>query len=48
MPAVEFWSLSTIHLAVEALATVAFALSGLIDGARKKLDAVGVLSLIHI
>ena len=42
MPAVEFWSLSTIHLAVEALATVAFALSGLIEGARKKLDAVGV------
>ncbi|RYF35762.1 MAG: trimeric intracellular cation channel family protein [Comamonadaceae bacterium] len=42
MPTPEFWSLSAIHLVVEALATLAFALSGLIEGARKKLDAVGV------
>lgn len=42
MPIPELWSLAAIQLAVEALATVAFALSGLIEGARKKLDAVGV------
>ena len=38
----ELWSLSTAQLGLEAVATVAFALSGLIEAARKKLDAVGV------
>jgi uncharacterized membrane protein YeiH len=38
----EAWSLSTAQLAVEVAATLAFALSGLIEGARKRLDAVGV------
>lgn len=37
-----WWTLSTAQLAVEALAIVAFALSGVIEGARKRLDAVGV------
>lgn len=34
--------LAWLHTAVEALATVAFALSGLLAAARKRLDAVGV------
>ncbi|MBI3156287.1 MAG: trimeric intracellular cation channel family protein [Burkholderiales bacterium] len=38
----EWWTLSTAQLAVEALAIVAFALSGVIEGARKRLDVVGV------
>src|SRR5690349_10754243 len=35
-------TLSHAQLAVEAVATVAFALSGVIEGARKRLDAVGI------
>lgn len=35
-------SLSHTQTAVEAIATVAFALSGVIEGARKRLDAVGI------
>lgn len=38
----EAWTLSAAQLAVEVAATLAFALSGLIEGARKRLDAVGV------
>lgn len=34
--------LAWLHTAVEALATLAFALSGLLAAARKRLDAVGV------
>jgi uncharacterized membrane protein YeiH len=37
-----FWSASFAQLAVESVATVAFALSGLLAAARKKMDAVGV------
>ncbi len=36
------WALSHTQIAVEAVATIAFALSGLIEGARKRLDAVGI------
>lgn len=36
------WSLSHAQVAMEAAATVAFALSGLLEAARKRLDAVGV------
>ena len=36
------WALSHTQTAVEAVATVAFALSGVIEGARKRLDAVGI------
>ncbi len=35
-------SLSQALVAIEAMATIAFALSGLIEAARKRLDAVGV------
>ena len=36
------WALSQAQVAVEVVATIAFALSGLIEGARKRLDAVGI------
>jgi uncharacterized membrane protein YeiH len=36
------WALSHTQFAVEAVATLAFALSGVIEGARKRLDAVGI------
>ena len=42
MPDTTWWSLSSALVAMEALAAGAFALSGLIEGARKRLDAVGV------
>jgi uncharacterized membrane protein YeiH len=38
----EVFTLSNTQTAIEAAATVAFALSGLIEAARKRLDAVGV------
>ena len=36
------WALSHTQLAIEVVATLAFALSGVLEGARKKLDAVGI------
>ena len=42
MPALSFWTLSNAQVTIEAVATLAFALSGLIEGARKRLDVVGV------
>jgi uncharacterized membrane protein YeiH len=36
------WALSRSQIAVEVVATIAFALSGVIEGARKRLDAVGI------
>ncbi len=42
MPSAPIWALSHAQVAVEVVATVAFALSGLIEGARKRLDAVGI------
>lgn len=41
MPPVE-WSLSHAQTVIEAAATVAFAASGLLEAARKRLDVVGV------
>lgn len=41
MSAIETWG-ETLRLLVELLGTGAFALSGLLEAARKKLDAVGV------
>ena len=41
MNTVQQWG-QTLHLVVELLATVAFALSGIMEAARKRLDAVGV------
>jgi uncharacterized membrane protein YeiH len=37
------WALSQAQVVIEAMAIVAFALSGLIEAARKRLDAVGVV-----
>ena len=37
------WSLTQAQVLIEAAAIVAFALSGLIEAARKRLDAVGVV-----
>lgn len=42
MPITTLWTLSNAQVAIEAVATLAFALSGLIEGARKRLDVVGV------
>ena len=39
----SWWTLSNAQLAIEAVATIAFAASGLIEAARKRLDAVGVV-----
>ena len=43
MASPAWWTLSYAQLAIEAVATVAFAVSGLIEAARRKLDAVGVV-----
>lgn len=43
MPAAAGWTLSHAQVAIESLAIVAFALSGLVEAARKRLDAVGVV-----
>ena len=42
LPLSQVLSLSHAQIAIEAAATLAFALSGLIEAARKRLDAVGV------
>lgn len=42
MPTAVPWALSQTQIAVEVVATIAFALSGVIEGARKRLDAVGI------
>lgn len=38
----NWWSLSTAQVAIELVATLAFALSGVLAAARARLDAVGV------
>ena len=42
------WSLSTAQIAIEAAAILAFAVSGLLEAARKKLDAVGVCMVVGL
>lgn len=42
MPSASLWPLSGAAFAIEAVAIVAFALSGVLAAARKHLDAVGV------
>src|SRR5687767_12637700 len=42
LPLFQVLLLSNAQIAIEAAATLAFALSGLIEAARKRLDAVGV------
>ena len=41
MEKVQFWG-ETLRLVVELAATAAFTLAGIMEGARKQLDAVGV------
>jgi len=43
MPSIPILTLSNAQTVIEASATVAFALSGLLEAARKRLDAVGVV-----
>ncbi|MDM0067987.1 trimeric intracellular cation channel family protein [Variovorax sp. J31P207] len=43
LPLSTVLSLSNAQIAIEAAATLAFAISGLIEAARKRLDAVGVV-----
>jgi len=43
MPEAGDWGLTQAQVVIEAAAIVAFALSGLIEAARKRLDAVGVV-----
>lgn len=43
MPDAGDWGLTQAQVVIEAAAIVAFALSGLIEAARKRLDAVGVV-----
>jgi uncharacterized membrane protein YeiH len=43
MPDAGGWGLTQAQVVIEAAAIVAFALSGLIEAARKRLDAVGVV-----
>jgi uncharacterized membrane protein YeiH len=42
------WALSHTQIVVEVVATAAFALSGVIEGARKRLDAVGICVVICV
>ena len=42
------WTLTTAQIAIEAAAILAFAVSGLLEAARKKLDAVGVCIVVGL
>ena len=42
------WTLSTTQLAVETAAILAFAASGLLEAARKKLDVVGICVVVGL
>jgi uncharacterized membrane protein YeiH len=44
----EVLTLSNTQIAIEAAATVAFALSGLIEAARKRLDVVGICMVMGL
>ena len=44
----EVLTLSNTQIAIEAAATVAFALSGLIESARKRLDVVGIFMVMGL
>lgn len=44
----EVLTLSNTQIAIEAAATVAFALSGLIEAARKRLDVVGIFMVMGL
>lgn len=42
------WTLSTAQVVVEAAAILAFAISGLLEAARKKLDVVGICVVVGL
>lgn len=42
------WTLSTTQIAVETAAILAFAVSGLLEAARKKLDVVGICVVVGL
>jgi uncharacterized membrane protein YeiH len=42
------WTLTSAQIAIEAAAILAFAVSGLLEAARKKLDAVGVCMVVGL
>lgn len=42
------WTLSTAQVAIEAAAILAFATSGLLEAARKKLDVVGICVVVGL
>lgn len=42
------WTLSTAQIAIEAAAILAFATSGLLEAARKKLDVVGICVVVGL
>ena len=44
----DAWTLPTAQIAIEAAAILAFAVSGLIEAARKKLDPVGVCIVVGL
>lgn len=46
--ALQVWSLSAAQTLIEAAAILAFALSGLLEAARKKLDIVGVCTVVGL
>ena len=45
---VDAWTFSKTQIAVEAAAIIAFAVSGLLEAARKKLDVVGVCVVVGL
>ena len=46
--ALQAWSLSSAQTLIEAAAILAFAVSGLLEAARKKLDIVGVCTVVGL
>ena len=44
----ESWTFSTTQIAIEAAAILAFAVSGLLEAARKKLDVVGICVVVGL
>lgn len=45
---IDGWSLSMTQVAIEAAAILAFAVSGLLEAARKKLDVVGICVVVGL
>ena len=45
---IDGWTFSTTQIAIEAAAILAFAVSGLLEAARKKLDVVGICVVVGL